>query len=102
VRRLLPVVLLVPLLAAAQAPATGGELYGRVQTVGADGQPIFLVGAQVTLVSKADPNVHFETIFNILGHVNPRDVQENVDAFNALGLFNSRGRLHRGIFRIDF
>ncbi len=50
-RRLLPVVLLVPLLATAQAPATGGELYGRVQTVGTDGQPIFLVGAQVTLIS---------------------------------------------------
>ena len=41
-------------------------------------------------------------IFNLLGRFNPRDVQENIDAFNAGGFFNSRGRLYRGIFRLDF
>lgn len=41
-------------------------------------------------------------VFNVLDHFNPRDVQENVDAFNAGGLYNSRGRIYRGIFRIDF
>jgi hypothetical protein len=56
-RRLLLALLLVPLLAWAQ----GGELYGRVQTIGSDGQPLFLVGAQVTLTSKTDPNRRFET-----------------------------------------
>ncbi|HSC78162.1 MAG TPA: carboxypeptidase regulatory-like domain-containing protein, partial [Candidatus Acidoferrales bacterium] len=63
-RRLLLALLLVPLLAWAQAPPAsgqGGELYGRVQTIGSDGQPLFLVGAQVTLTSKADPNRRLET-----------------------------------------
>ncbi|MGH9804535.1 MAG: TonB-dependent receptor [Candidatus Acidiferrales bacterium] len=41
-------------------------------------------------------------IFNILNHFNPRDVQQNLDASNALGFFNSRGRLYRGKFSIDF
>ncbi|MFQ5663674.1 MAG: TonB-dependent receptor domain-containing protein, partial [Terriglobia bacterium] len=41
-------------------------------------------------------------VFNILDHFNPRDVQQNLDAFNALGLFNARGRLFRGKFGIDF
>jgi hypothetical protein len=41
-------------------------------------------------------------IFNLLDHFNPRDVQENIDAYNAGGFFNSRGRIYRGIFRIDF
>ncbi|MGH9788112.1 MAG: TonB-dependent receptor [Candidatus Acidiferrales bacterium] len=41
-------------------------------------------------------------IFNLLGHFNPRDVQENVDAFNSGGFFNGRGRLYRGRFSIDF
>ncbi len=49
--------LLIPLLAWGQ----GGELYGRVQTIGSDGQPLFLIGAQVVLTSKADPNRRFET-----------------------------------------
>lgn len=41
-------------------------------------------------------------IFNILNHFNPRDVQQNLDAADALGFFNSRGRLFRGKFSIDF
>lgn len=41
-------------------------------------------------------------IFNILKHFNPRDVQQNLDAADALGFFNSRGRLYRGKFSIDF
>jgi hypothetical protein len=41
-------------------------------------------------------------IYNLLKHFNPRDVQENIDAFNAGGFFNSRGRLYRGRFSIDF
>ncbi len=41
-------------------------------------------------------------IFNLLDHFNPRDVQENLDAANALGFFNGRGRLFRGKFSIDF
>jgi hypothetical protein len=41
-------------------------------------------------------------IFNILDHFNPRDVQQNLDAADALGFFNSRGRLYRGKFSIDF
>ncbi|MGH9811807.1 MAG: TonB-dependent receptor, partial [Candidatus Acidiferrales bacterium] len=41
-------------------------------------------------------------IFNLLDHFNPRDVQENLDAFNAGGFFNARGRLYRGRFSIDF
>lgn len=62
---LLLAVVLLPLLVAAQAPATpgqsGGELTGRVQALGPDGQPVFLVGATVALTSKADPKVRFET-----------------------------------------
>ena len=38
---------------------TGGEVYGRARTVGADGEPLYLIGAQMTLVSKADPAVRF-------------------------------------------
>lgn len=41
-------------------------------------------------------------IFNIFDHFNPRDVQQNLAAPNALGLFNSRGRLFRGKFSIDY
>ena len=41
-------------------------------------------------------------IFNILNHFNARDVQQNLDASNALGFFDSRGRLYRGKFSIDF
>jgi hypothetical protein len=41
-------------------------------------------------------------LFNILKHFNPRDVQQNIDAVNALGFFNSRGRLVRGKFFVDF
>jgi hypothetical protein len=41
-------------------------------------------------------------LFNILNHFNPRDVQQNIDAANTLGFFNSRGRLVRGKFFIDF
>ncbi|MCH6553281.1 MAG: TonB-dependent receptor [Acidobacteria bacterium] len=41
-------------------------------------------------------------IFNMLDHFNPRDVQQNLAAFNALGFFNARGRLFRGKFAIDF
>lgn len=42
------------------------------------------------------------TFFNLLNHFNPRDLQQNLDAFDALGLYNSRGRLLRGKFAIDF
>jgi hypothetical protein len=41
-------------------------------------------------------------IFNILDHFNPRDVQQNIDAPDALGFYNGRGRLFRGKFSIDF
>lgn len=41
-------------------------------------------------------------VFNIFDHFNPRDVQQNVDAFNARGFFNSRGRLFRGKLSIGF
>ena len=41
-------------------------------------------------------------IFNLLAHFNPRDVQQNLDAANALGFFNSRGRIYRGKFTIEF
>jgi len=41
-------------------------------------------------------------LFNLLNHFNPRDVQQNIDAANALGFFNGRGRLVRGKFFIDF
>jgi hypothetical protein len=41
-------------------------------------------------------------IYNLLDHFNPRDVQENLDAFNAGGFYNARGRLFRGRFTIDF
>ena len=41
-------------------------------------------------------------IFNILNHFNPRDLQQNLDASNALGFFNARGRLYRSKFSIDF
>ncbi|MFQ5695355.1 MAG: TonB-dependent receptor plug domain-containing protein, partial [Terriglobia bacterium] len=41
-------------------------------------------------------------IFNILDHFNPRDVQQNLAAPDALGLFNGRGRLFRGKLSIDF
>ena len=52
---------LAPLAGFAQQPAAAGELYGRVQTIGADGQPLALAGARVAVVSKADANVRFET-----------------------------------------
>ncbi|MBI2957002.1 MAG: TonB-dependent receptor [Acidobacteria bacterium] len=41
-------------------------------------------------------------VFNILNHHNPRDVQENIDAFNALELYNSRDRIYRGKFSLEF
>ncbi|MBI4462715.1 MAG: TonB-dependent receptor, partial [Acidobacteria bacterium] len=41
-------------------------------------------------------------VFNIFDHFNPRDVQQNLDAVNPLGLFNSRGRLFRGKFSIEY
>jgi len=41
-------------------------------------------------------------VFNIFDHFNPRDVQQNVDAADALGLYNARGRLFRGKFSIEY
>jgi hypothetical protein len=41
-------------------------------------------------------------VFNLFNHFNPRDVQQNVDAFNAFGLYNSRDRIFRGKFSLDF
>lgn len=41
-------------------------------------------------------------VFNLFNRFNPRDVQENLDASNSLGLFNSRGRFFRGKFTLDF
>ncbi|MFQ5779116.1 MAG: carboxypeptidase-like regulatory domain-containing protein, partial [Terriglobia bacterium] len=37
-----------------------GQLYGRVLTIAADGQPLYLVGAELALVSKADPAIRFQ------------------------------------------
>lgn len=42
------------------------------------------------------------TFFNLFNRFNPRDLQQNVDAFDFLGLYNSRGRLLRGKFTIEF
>jgi len=41
-------------------------------------------------------------VFNIFDHFNPRDVQQNIDAADALGLYNARGRLFRGKFSIEY
>ena len=41
-------------------------------------------------------------VFNIFDHFNPRDVQQNIDAGDALGFYNSRGRLFRGKFSIEY
>ena len=41
-------------------------------------------------------------VFNVFDHFNPRDIQNNLDAFTTGGLFNSRGRLFRGKFGIEF
>lgn len=41
-------------------------------------------------------------VFNIFSHFNPRDVQQNLDATNALGFFNARGRLYRGKLTVEF
>jgi hypothetical protein len=41
-------------------------------------------------------------VFNALSHFNPRDVQQNLDAANALGFFNARGRLYRGKLTVEF
>ena len=40
--------------------------------------------------------------FNVLDRVNPRDVQQNIDALNAGQFFNSRGFLIRGKFTLEF
>ena len=41
-------------------------------------------------------------VFNIFDHFNPRDVQQNIDAGDALGFYNSRGRIFRGKFSIEY
>ncbi|MGH9862900.1 MAG: TonB-dependent receptor, partial [Candidatus Acidiferrales bacterium] len=40
---------------------TTGEISGLVQTIGADGQPLALVGAEVTVVSKTEAALRFST-----------------------------------------
>ncbi|MFQ5663399.1 MAG: carboxypeptidase regulatory-like domain-containing protein, partial [Terriglobia bacterium] len=61
----LPLILLLgPLILWAQAV---GQLYGHVRTIGADGQPLYLVGARVVLGSKTDPSIHFETLSDETG-----------------------------------
>lgn len=40
-------------------------------------------------------------IFNLLGHFNPRDFQNNLDALDAGTFYNSRGRLFRGKLLVD-
>lgn len=46
---------------AAQAPAGRGELVGHALTPGPDGQPLYLPGVKILLVSTTDPALRFET-----------------------------------------
>lgn len=56
------VVLVATLAVAAQAPSPVlGELFGHAITVGPDGQPLRVAGVRVTLASKTEPTLSFET-----------------------------------------
>ena len=42
------------------------------------------------------------SVFNLLNHFNPRDVQGDIDSIRYAGLFNGVGRTFRGKFVLEF
>jgi hypothetical protein len=42
------------------------------------------------------------SVFNLLNHFNPRDVQGDVDSYRYAALFNGVGRTFRGKFILEF
>ena len=42
------------------------------------------------------------SVFNLLNHFNPRDVQGDIDSIRYADLFNGVGRTFRGKFVLEF